>query len=106
MKHKNNIICGNNVDILKEIDDELIDLIVTPPYDDIRSYKSNVGIKDEYNGYSFDFGQSCTASSKSTKKGGVLVWVVGDAVIDGGETGNSFRQSLKFMDADCFSTTP
>ena len=31
------------------------------------------------------------------KIGGVLVWVVGDAVIDGGESGTSFRQALYFQ---------
>lgn len=99
MKHKNSIVCGNNVDVLKEMEDESVDLIVTsPPYDDIRSYKSNVGIKDEYNGYSFDFNNLVPQIVRVLKKGGVLVWVVGDAVIDGGETGNSFRQALKFMD--------
>jgi site-specific DNA-methyltransferase (adenine-specific) len=33
------------------------------------------------------------------KDGGVIVWIVGDATIDGSETGTSFRQALKFMDA-------
>jgi DNA modification methylase len=31
-----------------------------------------------------------------TKKGGVLVWVIGDATIDGSETGSSFKQALEF----------
>lgn len=31
------------------------------------------------------------------KPGGVVVWVVGDAVIDGGESGSSFRQALFFQ---------
>lgn len=33
-----------------------------------------------------------------TKPGGVVVWVVGDATVDGSETGTSFRQALHFMD--------
>ena len=33
----------------------------------------------------------------SHDNGGVLVWVVGDAVIDGGESGTSFRQALYFQ---------
>ena len=32
-----------------------------------------------------------------TKPGGVVVWVVGDATINGSETGTSFRQALYFM---------
>ena len=30
--------------------------------------------------------------------GGVLVWVVADATVDGSETGTSFRQALGFME--------
>ena len=42
----NDLICGDNVEILKGLDINSIDLTVTsPPYDDIRNY----------NGYSFDF---------------------------------------------------
>ncbi|MGV2335048.1 MAG UNVERIFIED_CONTAM: site-specific DNA-methyltransferase [Planctomycetaceae bacterium] len=33
-----------------------------------------------------------------TKPGGVVVWVVNDATIDGSETGTSFRQALHFME--------
>jgi site-specific DNA-methyltransferase (adenine-specific) len=32
-----------------------------------------------------------------TKKGGVVVWVVGDATQNGSETGTSFKQALEFM---------
>jgi site-specific DNA-methyltransferase (adenine-specific) len=32
-----------------------------------------------------------------TKPGGVVVWVVGDATVNGSETGTSFRQALHFM---------
>ena len=31
-------------------------------------------------------------------EGGVLVWVVADATVDGSETGTSFRQALGLMD--------
>ena len=33
-----------------------------------------------------------------TNEGGVVVWVVGDATIDGSETGSSFRQALYFQE--------
>jgi DNA modification methylase len=33
-----------------------------------------------------------------TKDGGIVVWVVGDQIVDGGESGNSFRQALKFQE--------
>jgi len=72
---------------LKEISDESIDLVVTsPPYDNLRQYK----------GYTFDFETIAKELFRVIKKGGVIVWVVGDATIKGSETGTSFRQALFF----------
>lgn len=69
--------------------DNFLDLVVTsPPYDDLRSYK----------GYSFDFDNIARELFRTVKGGGVLVWVVGDAVVNGGETGSSFRQALHFIE--------
>lgn len=82
---QNQLICGNNVEVLRTFPDECIDLTVTsPPYDNLR----------DYNGYSFDFEGLAEQLYRVTKKGGVVVWVVGDAVIDGSESGTSFRQAL------------
>jgi site-specific DNA-methyltransferase (adenine-specific) len=33
-----------------------------------------------------------------TKQGGVVVWIVGDATVDGSETGTSFKQALYFKE--------
>ena len=75
--------------------DGFIDLTVTsPPYDNLRDYHNDVSekwgpaiwepiIKDLY---------------RVTKDGGVVVWVVGDATINGSETGTSFRQALWAME--------
>ena len=71
------------------IPDASIDLTVTsPPYDNLR----------EYNGYTFDFEAIAAQLWRVTKPGGVVVWVVGDATINGSETGTSFRQALGFME--------
>ena len=71
------------------MDDESIDLVVTsPPYDDLRDYK----------GYSFDFESIAKELFRVVKTGGVVVWVVGDAVVDGSETGTSFKQALFFKE--------
>lgn len=65
------------------------DLILTsPPYDDLRIY----------DGTPFEFDGIANACVGALSEGGVLVWVVGDAVYDGSETGTSFRQALGFMD--------
>lgn len=81
----------NNMDCLegmRQMQDESVDLTVTsPPYDGLRTY----------NGYCFDFENIAKELYRVTKQGGVVVWVVGDGTIDGGETGTSFRQALYFM---------
>ena len=74
---------------MKQMPDECIDLTVTsPPYDNLRDYK----------GYTFDFEGIAEQLFRITKKGGVVVWVVGDATINGSETGTSFRQALYFKE--------
>lgn len=85
----NSIIVGNCVDVMKNFDDNVIDLTITsPPYDDLRNY----------NGYVFPFNEITNELYRITKQGGVVVWVVADATIDATETGTSFRQALFFKD--------
>jgi len=83
------LITGNNFEVLRDrIPDDHIDLTVTsPPYDNLRTY----------NGYSFQFEELAQQLYRTTKKGGVIIWVVGDAVKDKSETGSSFKQALYFM---------
>ena len=85
----NDLICGNNIDILKGFENNCIDLTVTsPPYDGLRNY----------NGYSFDFEGIVKQLYRVTKDGGVIVWVVNDSTRDGSESGTSFKQALYFME--------
>ena len=74
---------------MKLLPNECIDLTVTsPPYDNLRKYK----------GFEWDFEATAKELYRVTKKGGVVVWVVGDATIKGSETGTSFRQALYFKE--------
>ena len=74
---------------MRQMQADSVDLVVTsPPYDGLRTY----------NGYSFDFENIAKELYRVIKPGGVVVWVVGDGTIDGGETGTSFRQALYFME--------
>src|SRR3990167_2145761 len=83
------IICGDSAHVLKTFEQDCIDLTVTsPPYDNLRTY----------NGFTFDFETIARELYRVTKPGGVLVWVVGDATVNGSETGTSFRQALYFME--------
>ena len=85
----NKIICGDNVDIMKQMPDNCINLTVTsPPYDDLR----------KYNGYNFDFPTTAQELFRVTKHGGVVVWVVNDKTVNGSETLTSFKQALYFKD--------
>ena len=80
--------------------DESVDLVLTsPPYDDLRTYNKHLsGNKTEFNGYSFPFEEIARELFRIIKKGGVVVWVVGDATNKGSETGTSFRQALYFKE--------
>ena len=84
----NSIICGDCLDVMKNIPDNYIDLTVTsPPYDNLRTY----------NGFVFDFEGTAQELYRVTKPGGVVVWVVNDKVTNGSESGTSFRQALGFV---------
>lgn len=79
---------GDCADVLAGMEADSVDLTVTsPPYDNLRTY----------NGFTFDFERIARELYRVTKQGGVVVWVVGDATINGSETGTSFRQALYFM---------
>lgn len=85
----NKIYNESNLDTMAKMPNDYIDLTVTsPPYDDLR----------QYNGYSFEFEKIAKELFRVTKMGGVIVWIVGDAVINGSESGSSFRQALYFME--------
>ena len=93
MKHPeeyiNQIIQGDCLEIMQGMPDKCVDLVLTsPPYDSLR----------DYNGYEFNFEGIANELFRITKEGGIVVWVVGDAVIDGSETGTSFKQALYFKD--------
>lgn len=87
----NKIYCEDCIDTMSRMEDNFIDLTVTsPPYDNLRTYNDNIDetwnesvwkpiIKELY---------------RVTKEGGVVVWVVGDATINGSESGVSFNQAL------------
>jgi len=83
------LIHGDCLELMKQLPNDYIDLTVTsPPYDNLRTY----------NGFTFDFESIAKELYRITKDGGVIVWVVGDATINGSESGTSFKQALYFKD--------
>lgn len=85
----NSVICGDNVEVLSDFPAECVDLVLTsPPYDNLRTY----------GGHEWDFEKLSKELFRVIKQGGVLVWIVGDMTVDGGETGTSMRQAIGFME--------
>lgn len=88
------IIQGDCLERMKDIADNSIDLTVTsPPYDNLRTYNGNNKLWGEH------VWKAVLADLfRVTKQGGVVVWVVADATINGSETGTSFKQALWAME--------
>jgi len=83
------IYCSDNRLILPLLRDKSIDLVLTsPPYDDLR----------EYGGGDWDFEFTAQGLIKCLAVGGIVIWIVGDAVINNSETGTSFKQALRFKE--------
>lgn len=86
----NTIYNENCLDTMEAMPSEFVDLVVTsPPYDDLRTY----------NGYEFEFVPIVNELFRVVKKGGVVVWVVGDATINGSETTTTAEQKIGFRSA-------
>ena len=85
---------GDCLDLMKDIPNGSVDLTVTsPPYDNLRTYNGNIAQ------WNFEkFKDIAKELYRVTADGGVIVWIVGDATVNGSETGTSFRQALYFMD--------
>ncbi len=84
---------GDCLDILPTLADKSVDLVLTsPPYDNLREYGEGKG----FNFTKILFYNVAQRIVPLICNGGVLVWVVGDATINGSETGSSFEQALYF----------
>jgi len=85
----NKISQGDCLEVMKSFENCSVDMVLTsPPYDNLRNYK----------GYVFPFEAIARELFRVVKDGGVVVWVVADATIEGSETGTSFKQALFFME--------
>jgi site-specific DNA-methyltransferase (adenine-specific) len=86
---------GDCIDVMDDMVNNgiTVDLTVTsPPYDQLRTYNSE-------STWDFEtFKKVAQGLWDITNYGGVVVWVVGDACVNGSETGTSFKQALYFME--------
>jgi DNA modification methylase len=84
----NAIYHSDCVALMESMEANSIDLTVTsPPYDELR----------DYNGYHFSIGSIAKGLFRVTKKGGIVVWVVGDKIKNGNRSLTSFKQALFFQ---------
>jgi DNA modification methylase len=97
----NKVHLMSNIDGMKEMDAQSVDLIVTsPPYDNLREYNGS-------SSWNFDvFKEVAEGIVRVLKPGGVVAWNVGDAVIQNMHgkksgpslSGTSFKQCVHFME--------
>ena len=89
-KIKNNSLYNEDcLKTMQKIPENFVDLVITsPPYDNMR----------KYNGFSFNLIKITQELFRILKKGGVVVWVVGDQTNKGNETGTSFKNALLFKE--------
>jgi site-specific DNA-methyltransferase (adenine-specific) len=87
-----NLYLDNATLFLKQIPDNIVDLVITsPPYDDLRDYNDSLT-------WNYDeFQKIANELSRIIKKGGVIVWVVGDKVANGNKSLTSFKHALYFQ---------
>ena len=81
------------IKFMKKLPDNCIDLTVTsPPYDDLRDYENK--LVWNYN----TFKKIAKELYRVTKKGGVVVWVIGDKTDKGNKSLTSFKHALYFQE--------
>jgi site-specific DNA-methyltransferase (adenine-specific) len=84
---------GDCLEIMPTLADNSFDMVMTsPPYDNLRTYNDSLEWGDHI------WKPIIEQTYILVKSGGVMVWVVNDATIDGSETGTSFRQALWAME--------
>ena len=84
MLELNKVYLGDNLELIKQIDDNSIDLcLFSPPYDNIRDYKKNQ--------WTYDLPMLGKEISRVLKDGGICVMVIQDQTKDGRKTLTSFK---------------
>lgn len=86
---ENKIICGNNIEVMKDMPDNSIDLVVTsPPYDNIRDYE----------GFEMDLPALGKEIYRVLKPGGIATMVIQDGTKDFAKSLTSFRTVMDWCD--------
>lgn len=83
--------CRNVISFLKSKDIKVSCTVTSPPYDNLRDYEDSLEWNEDI------WQDTLKGLYDITEQNGVVVWVVGDAVVNGSETGTSFKQALFAM---------
>lgn len=90
----NELMQGDCFELLKTLPENSVDLTVTsPPYDNLRTYNGNNKLWSDH-----VWQGTFKELFRVTKQGGVVVWVVADKCINGGESLTSFKQAIYAVD--------
>lgn len=73
------------LDVLPMLKSSIDCIVTSPPYDNLREYDGFEGV---------DCLGVISLCARALKEGGVMVWNVADATVNGSETGTSFKQAL------------
>jgi len=85
------LILGDCLEEMAKLETGSVDLVLTsPPYDQLRDYGGT--LQNQW------FPRAAQEITRLLTAGGVCVWNIADQVVNGSETGTSFRQALFFMD--------
>lgn len=77
---------------MSKMPDNYVDLVLTsPPYD-------GEGMRKYFGNNKFEFEKIAVELTRILKNGGVIVWIVGDGMYKGSETGTAFKQAIFFKD--------
>jgi site-specific DNA-methyltransferase (adenine-specific) len=86
---KNKIICGDNIEIIKTLPANSVDMVVTsPPYDNIRNYE----------GFSMDLPELGKQIYRVLKEGGIAVMVIQDGTKNFAKSLTTFRTIIDWCD--------
>jgi len=91
----NKIFNENCLVTMSKMPNDFINLVVTSPsYDQLRKYSGDNKLDWEEHVWK----PIIQELFRVIRLGGIVVWVVGDSVINGSESGTSFKQALYFKD--------
>jgi len=86
--NSSDVYIGDCAHVLPQLSIKANLILTSPPYDKLR----------RYSGADFRFEDVADVCIETLMPGGVLVWVVDDATINGARTGTSLKQAIYFID--------